>query len=247
MKNSLVAVASLFLIGSLNAQFAGQPATYTPGIGAQTEGLYNNAMGSIADKLDKLNYEDSTIEGSPYVSNTFMPGQLFYGDEMVGNIYYRYNAYNEEIEIKQVNSENAPIRGLSKDKKIRLVANGKSMSFKTFIDKNGNTKNGYMTLLAKGDYKLYKHLKVTFREAKKAENSFVKSTPAKFSQSSEYYLEGPDGKRIDQIELNNKKIVQLVNGEKSSGLKSFIKENKLKVKDENGLFTIVSYLNGAGS
>ena len=244
MKRIIVFLVCSISFGAVFGQTSGQIATYTPGVGAQTDGLYLYAMGDINDKMNKLDYEDGSIEGSPYMSNSFKPGQLFYGEEALGNIYYRYNAYNEEIEIKQTNSENEPIRGLGKDKKIRLVVDGKPTSFKTFVDKSGNTKNGYMTLLSDGNYNLYKHLKVTFKEAKKADNSFVKGSPAKFSQFTEYYLEKPDAKRIDEIELSNKKIIQLVSGEKSDELKVFLKENKIKVKDENDLIKVVNFLNG---
>ena len=177
------------------------------------------------------------------MSNSFAPGQLYYGDEAVGNIFYRHNAYNEEIEIKQTNSEAASILGLSKDKNIRLVADGKSMSFKTIVDKSGNTKNAYLTLLVDGNYKLYKHLEVTFKEAKKAENSFVQGKPAKFIQFVEYYLEGPDGKRIDQVELNNKKVLNVISEDKKASLSSFLKENKLKIKGEQDLMKVLSFLN----
>jgi len=247
MKKSIVFLLSVLGTLSVAAQFTGQPANYTANSadGGVSDALYNYAMGAISDKNAKASLIDDSIEGSPYMSNTFSSGKLYYGDELVGDIYYRYNAYNEEMEVKQSNLENERIRGLSKDKKIKLVALGKPMSFKTFVDKAGNTKNGYMTLLADGDYKLYRHLKVTFKEAKKAENTFVKSTPAKFSQFTEYYLEHPDGKRIDQIEMNSKKLMQLVEANKSDDLKAFLKESKIKVKNENDLYQIVNFLNNA--
>lgn len=247
MKKLVAFLVCSAFVGATHGQTSGQIATYTPGVGAETDGLYLHAMGSISDKMDKLDYTDNSIEGSPYMSNSFSPAQLYYGDEAVGKIFFRYNAYNEEIEIKQTNSENEPIRGLSKDKKIRLVTNGKPMSFKTFVDKNGNTKNGYMTLLSDGNYKLYEHLDVTFKEAKRAENTFVKSSPAKFTQFTEYYLEQPDGKRIDQVELTNKKLVQLVDGEAADELNAFLKENKIKIKEENDLIQVVNFLNGKTS
>lgn len=245
MKKPAIFLLAVFGSLSLGAQITGQPANYTANSadGGVSDALYNYAMGAISDKTAKSSFLDDSIEGSPYMSNSFSSGKLYYGDELVGDIYYRYNAYNEEMEVKQSNLENERIRGLSKDKKIKLVVLGKPMSFKTFVDKSGNTKNGYMTLLADGDYKLYKHLKVTFKEAKKAENTFVKSTPAKFSQYTEYYLEHPDGKRIDQIELNNKKLIQLVEANKSNELKSFLKENNIKVKDENDLYQVFNFLN----
>ena len=236
-----------FFLGSISiyAQTSGQIATYTANSadGGVSDALYNYATGSISDKMAKANSQDDNIEGSPYMSNIFNYGQLYYGDELAGNVYYRYNAYNEEIEIKQNNTETEPIRGLGKDKKIKLIANGKPMSFKTFTDKNGNTQNGYLTLLSDGDYKLYKHLKVTFKEAKKAENTFVKGTPAKFSQSTEYYLESPDGKRVDEIQFNTKKLLNVVDKEKQEGLKNYLKENKIKVNNEVSLYKVLNYLN----
>ena len=240
MKKIIALLVFAATFSGVSAQTSGQVATYTTGATALTDGLVLNALGSISDKLDKLEYSDSSIEGSPYMSNTFAPGQLYYGDEAVGNIFYRHNAYNEEIEIKQTNSEAASILGLSKDKNIRLVVNGKSTSFKTIVDRNGNTKNAYLTLLADGDYKLYKHLEVVFKEAKKAENSFVTGSPAKFTQFTEYFLEKPDAKRIDQIELNTKKFIQCVGKDE---LKSFLKENKIKLKSESDLIKAVDFLN----
>ena len=247
MKKIIAFLVLSVVFNGAYGQTSGQIATYTPGVGAETDGLYLYAMGAISDKMDKLNYEDGSIEGSPYMSNTFEKGQLFYGDEAVGTVYFRYNAYNEEIEIKQTNLEEEPIRGLSKDKKIRLVSKGESMSFRTFVDKSGNTKNGYMTILDEGEYNLYKHLRVTFKEAKRAENSLVKGAPAKFFQTTEYYLEKPADKRIDYVDLNNKKIVQVVDGDKANELKAFLKENKVKIKTEEDLIKVVGFLNGKSS
>ena len=242
MKKVIGLFSYLLIISNLSAQTSGQVPQYSSNVGI-TDALVLNAMGSISDKLEKLNYTDESIEGSPYQSNTFAPGKLYYGDDLAGDIYYRYNAYNEEVEIKQQNLETEPIRGLGKDKKIRLVANGKTMSFKTFIDKRGNTKNGYLTLLSDGEYKLYKHLRVTFKEAKKAENSMVKGSPAKFSQSTVYFLESPDGKRIDEVQLSNKKLLDLVNKEEQNSLKKFLKENNIKINDEGDLYQVLNFLN----
>ena len=233
-------------IGSiLNAQTTGQVATYTANSadGGVSDALYNYAMGSLSDKYEKAKLLNENLEGSPYQSNSFAPAQLYYGEELVGNLYYRYNAYNEEIEIKQQNLEAEPIKGLSKDKNIKLVANGKPLSFKTFIDNNGTTQNGYLILLKDGNYKLYEHLGVTFKEAKKAQNSLVKGSPAKFLQFTEYYLESPDGRRIQEIPLNNKKLVKLVDGDQQEALSKFLKAEKLKVKDISDLYQVIDFLN----
>lgn len=245
MKKNALVLSLLFCTSVGFAQLAGQPPNYSSnaGGGAYTEALYQYAKGSIDESNKKTNLSNGSIEGSPYLSNSFVATTVFYDNENQGKVYYRYNAYNEEIEIKQQNLDAEPIRGLSKDKKIRVIVNNKPMSYKTFIDKKMNTKNGYLSLLIDGKYKLYHHLKVLFKDVKKPSNSFEKIRPAKFSQKDEYYLEDINGKKISQIEFSNKKILELVLSEHKEALQKFLKNEKLKLKSVNDLHKVINFLN----
>jgi hypothetical protein len=245
MKKIVLVLSLLFCSSGGFAQLAGQPPNYTSnaGAGAYSEALYQYARGSIDESNSKSNLLNESIEGSPYLSNNFAATTLFYDKENQGTIYYRYNAYNEEVEIKQQNLGAEPIVGLSKDKKINIIINNKPMSFKTFIDKKMNTKNGYLTLLRGGKYKLYHHLKVTFRDAKKPANSFEKGRPAKFSQFDEYYLENESGKKISQVEFNNKKVIALIPDNHKETAQQFLKSKKLKIKTVNDLYQVIDFLN----
>ncbi len=244
MKRILPVIVLFSLTFSLNAQQTGQLVSYNNAAdNGVTDALYLYALGSIDDAKKKSTYSSENIEGSPYLSNDFAQAPIYYGSENAGTLFYRYNAYNEEIEIKQQNLAEEAIKALGRDKKIKIIVNGKAMSFKTFIDKTGKTQNGYLTLLQDGDYKLYKRLNVTFKEGKKAENTFVKNTPARFSQFEEYYLEAEGSNKIEEIELSNKKLLNLISGNQQSALKDFMKENKIKLKDENDLYTVFQFLN----
>ncbi len=243
MKKIFLFKICFLTVAGLSAQTSGQPATYTAGVGAYTDALYNYAMGSISDKDAKSISFDENIEGSPYEANSFQSTAIYYGDELEGELYYRYNAYNEEIEIKQQNVAHETIRALAKDKKIKIMVDGRPMAFKTFIDKSGKTQNGYLTLVKDGKFKLYQRLHITFKEAKKSENSFTKDVPARFTQFTEYYLESEDGKRIDQLELNTKKLLKLVGESNQDSVKKFIKENNIKLKGENDIQKILDFLN----
>ncbi|MEX0275767.1 MAG: hypothetical protein AB3N16_15460 [Flavobacteriaceae bacterium] len=244
MKKTFAIAFCLLGIVGINGQTSGQIATYTPGVGAFTDGLYNYAMGSISDKTEKSTHEDRTIEGSPYSSNQFASTTLYYGEEDMGVIYYRYNAYNEEVEIKEKNMAGIPIRGLQKDKKISIIMDNKKLSFKTFIDRGGNTINGYLLSLAEGNkYTLYRRINVEFTEGKKAPNSFVKAVPAKFSQFIEYYMYKEGAKRIDEIPLKNNKFLNLLDSESKEKVKVFLKENALNIKKESDLIEVFAFLN----
>ncbi|WP_350293614.1 hypothetical protein [uncultured Croceitalea sp.] len=247
MRKTLVAVALLFGTISLSAQTSGQIANYgSSGLSNYSAASQiNTLLGPISDANSKLELENTGIKGSPYTSNVFLPANIYYKGEDYGSLYYRYNAYNEEIEIKKQNLENEGIRALGRDKSIsiRTSIEGKPMSFKTFIDKKNRTQNGYLTLLQEGKYTLYKRIDVKFTEGQKAQNSFVKATPARFSQFVEYYLEIKGKNRIDEVELKNKKLLNLVETDKKEALKSFLKESDLKLKSEENLIKAISFLN----
>jgi len=248
MKNLLLPFFTLLISVGAYAQYAGGGTPNAATAGGQGNALTTRLLAQMLGPIDEAekkrkDIDISTIEGSPYSFNNFNSTVLFYGEEKVGQIYYRYNAYNEEVEVKQQNMEAEPIRALGKDKKIHVVIKGKPMSFKTFINKKGITKNGYLTLLKDGTYKLYHHLGVSFKEGKKAENSFVQSKPAKFLQNDEYYLQDATGKKIAQVEFKNKKVLELASSNHKKALQEFLSTKKIKVKTVNDLYQVIDFLN----
>ena len=71
----------------------------------------------------------------------------------------------------------------------------------TFIDKGGNTMNGYLTQLVNGEhYDLFRRVHVKFTEGAPAQNSFVKAIPSRFSQFTEYYIQKKGVDRVDELQ-----------------------------------------------
>jgi len=211
---------------------------------ANSLGQLEILLGPISERDSKANLAPEEIQGSPYTDNNFKQGSIFYKNENSGSVFYRYNAYNEEIEIKENNLSDSPIRSLSKDKNISLtVSDGTPLKFSTFTDKNDNTTNGYLNVLQKGAITLYKRIDVTFKQGQKAPNSFVKAKPARFSQFTEYYLEIEGLNRVDEVELKNKKLLDLLPEDMRPRTKKYLKENDIKIDDEQDLIKVVDFLN----
>ncbi|MEO0571767.1 MAG: hypothetical protein AAF039_08680 [Bacteroidota bacterium] len=239
----IVAILTLFLVFSVSAQTSGRLANMQMSAGGSND-IVSYLLGDIKSSAERRKVGEADIQGSAYTSNTFLPGQLYYKDEFESNVFYRYNAYSEEIEVKNLDKEDAPIYGLQRDKNIILkTSDGKSMSFKTFIDKKGLTQNGYLTLLSNGKYTLYKRSDVKYTQPQKAQNSFVAATPARFSQFTEYYLEAEGRNRIDEVELKKGKLLKLVEESQRESLKLYLKENGVKVKNERDILNIITHLN----
>lgn len=227
------------------AQYAGQASSnMSAGGGAGATGQIYDLMGPISERSKKNEDVYSEFQGSPYISNNFQSTTMFYGEENLGQIFYRYNALNEEIEIKKANNEGAAIQGLARDKKISILSNGKKMSFKTFTTSKNNTLNGYLTTIIDGKtYDLYKRNYVKFTEGKPAPNSFVKAVPARFSKFTEYYFQKEGVNRMDEIRLKNNQLLKLLDDTKKSELKAFLKKNDLNIKEEADLIKAFAFLN----
>lgn len=242
---ALTLVLSLALTSFSYAQFSGQIQTNMGGGGAAqgaTAGAIATLLGPVSDASQKRNIEWESFAGSPYTADDYKLAELFYKDEKVGPVYYRYNALNEEIEIKESPAEEG-IRGLSRDKNIVLKVEGNPMRFMTFIDKDGKTLNGYLTQLVDGEtFDLYKRTHVKFTEGSKAANSFVKETPSRFSQFEEYYIQNAEVDRIDEIVPKKSRLYKQLAPEQKSGLKDFIKENDLDLDNEKDLMSIILYM-----
>lgn len=245
MKTTMLLGFFAIVSTTVSSQYAGQASSnMSAGGGAGATGQIYDLMGPINDRLKKNEDLYVGFQGSPYLSNKFLPTTIFYGNKEMGKTYYRYNALNEEIEIKKTNSEDEGIQGLSRDKEISILVNGKKMSFKTFTTSKNNTLNGYLVTLIDGKtYDLYKRNYVKFTEGKPAPNSFVKAVPARFSQYTEYYFQKEGVNRMDEIKLKNNHLLKVLNNPKKTELKTFLKENDLNIKEEADLIKVFNFLN----
>lgn len=245
MKKSIYLMISMAICSLSYGQYAGQTATnMSAGNGGVGGGEIATLLGPISSNKNKNADIYSDFQGSPYTSNEFALTSMYYGDENLGKIYYRYNALNGEIEIKNSEREGEQIKSLSRDKKVSILVEGKKMSFMTFVTAKDNTLNGYLiTLNDTGSFKLLKRTHVKYTEGKPAANSFVKAVPSRFTQYTEYYLHKEDVNRIDEIPLKNSKLLKLVDASKRDGLKEYLKENSLNIKEESDLIQAFNYLN----
>ncbi|WP_286812954.1 MULTISPECIES: hypothetical protein [unclassified Maribacter] len=247
MRKILMLAITAIVSTTLQAQYSGQVPTNMGGASqnAAAGAAIANFLGPVNEAYQKRREIDlDKFQGTPYTSNTFAPTILKYNDEVVGNIYYRYNALNEEIEIKKTSSEDEPYKALVKDKEVSLLINAKPLSFKTFVTEKNETINGYLTLLQKGNtYDLYQRTLVKFTEGQPAQNSFVAAVPSRFTKFTEYYFQKDGVNRIDQIPQKNKKLLKLIDASKREDLKIFLKENNLNIKNEQDLIKVFDYLN----
>ena len=244
--NFLILLIAICTHSFLNAQVSGAAPTTEAGMFASAQGgnpTLNLVMMDIRTRKQKDAYLGEVV-GSPYLSEDFIKGKIYYDDEILGDFLIRYNALASEIEIKKTDLAEEEPKRLLADSKLRVKYRNRELRFTTYINKKEETKNGYLTRLVDGDnFKLYHRLAVKYSEGKKAANSMVSDIPSRFAHFEEYYYQKTGVNRIDYLYQSKGKFLKLFDKEQREIVQSFMKENKIDMDQEADLIRTFQFLN----
>ena len=185
----------------------------------------------IAQKNNQRSMDLSKMSGSPYSMKTFVLAKVERGNEKAkASLLLRYNGYNDEIEIGKSTTQETSEEALLKDKNLRATFNNKTYQYKTFESKKGETTDGYLILLFKGEnYQLYRQDKKKLSEGRLAKTSLDKDIAPRFRDVPSFYL--AEGNSLpNEIDLKMKSIRKQLRSEdvlKSKGIKKIKSEEKL--------------------
>ncbi len=186
--------------------------------------------------LERSILEVSKIEGSPYLNEKFVRGNVTTLDSIqYRNVPLRYNIYNDEIEF------------LVDEEKYLAISEPASMaqiSIKdaVFIYLKKDLKYGYYQLLEDGKIKLLLRYNVRFRQANYS-NGINQARPPKFNRGvNTHYIQL--GYNEPQL-LRKKKDIDRIFGKESSAIKALIKKEHIDIHNENDLHEFVKLLNTA--
>lgn len=190
----------------------------------------------VEPTLNEINYT-----GSPFLSEDYEECEVFNLDNRIGKMYYRYNAYNEEIQVKKSLYTN-DFFALIRDQNVSIVTNGAELVFSEFLNQKNQKWKGYLFRLVKGKYALYKRENVKYTDKIKAVTSMEKDVPAKFTKFKVYYIQEKSGE-IKRLKLKKKSFLKSLSPEDSKFLKDWSDFGDKKLKNEADLVEIFSYLN----
>lgn len=236
-KNIFVPLALLFLVNHSFLSSQSQPTRQADNhvaIANQMNDLFNIA----ASKSQTLDY--SSIEGSPYLSDTYQKGTLTNQQgEKLGEYSLRYNAFSDRMEIPQPNGD---IGSLKKVEFLTIELENKRYSTINYTNQNGKTDKGYfIELVVDSTCSLYEKKVRRLQEAKEAKSTFHPPTPARFLDDTHYYLKF-EGNGLKKIKLNKKKVLNTFPNHVDE-LKRFAKKEKLNLSTEPDFIKLVTYYN----
>ena len=197
-------------------------------------------LSQIQNPGDEIKYDIGQIQGSPYENTSFTKGDLYYKGKLLKSVFYRYNSYSDEIEIKETFLPEEDYKALVKDFDLTLVSDKATYTLRTFT-KDSKEATGYFKLLESGTYSVLKHTYTKYKEGKPAANSMVNPIPSRFTTYTDYFLSGPSIK-ITYIE-KKKEILKVFSNDKQKSIKNLIKDNNLNFKNESDFISLVKLLN----
>ncbi len=246
MKHSLftllLLVSPLFI---LHSQVTGAIQRGEAGLFDAAQG--GNPMLNLVMMELRVNNQKSGVNeilGSPYLTEDFIKSKVYFGDEFVGDFFVRYNALNSEIEIKKSNLAEENPKRLLANQDLRVKYGKRELLFTTYINRKDETKNGYLSIIAKGDkYTLYHRLAVKYSEGKAAANSMVNDIPSRYAHFVEYYYMKDGIDRIDQLLQKKGALLKILDKDLKDDVSRFLKEEKIDLDKEEDLIRTFDYIN----
>jgi hypothetical protein len=200
------------------------------------EDLRNKTAKLGMDK--KLTLDD--IQGTVYYKENFEKGNIYYRYKLYGEYLLRYDAFNDEVELKK--GELDQVEALHKNEAISCRINGEKFEYGTFKNLSGEVEKGYLIPLFEGNrFALYMRKLKIFKEGKPAKTSLQNPFPHRFLDQRTY-LVASDNKMPGEIKTSKKEIMRLVEVDKRDSLKNFLKDKNIDLRDKNGLLQAITFI-----
>ena len=181
------------------------------------------------------------ITGSQYFELDFKESKLEYFERVIKDSgYMRYNAFTDEVEMADTPYQNNSDLVLIKSKDVIPTINGQRYEYLPYRLNKENTKIGYLIKVYEGSkYTLYIKKSKKFMEAKIARTSLENSFPPRYVDYSKTYI-STSGNTPIAIKNSKKTVLKFFNN--SSGLKKFIKNEKIKFNKTESIIKVVEYV-----
>ncbi len=185
------------------------------------------------------------VKGSVYLDDSFSKGKIISDlTKASQNVYLRYNLYRDIFEVKY-NLADEEILDFTKAPDSHAEYHSNKFYLKSYKDHEGVLLEGYLQQLHTSEtIALYKRYYQKFHDPKPAKTSYEQDIPGKLTNQISYYV------LLDNnLVLMNSKRSKILNSfpKHTKKLKAFIKEKKLKFKNDKDFVQLIQYydsLNG---
>lgn len=186
---------------------------------------------SLQEKFVVLrdNEGSSKIEGSQFFEEDFVKGTVVENGKKLLDAYLRYNVVKEQIEIK-VDKKETEVFVLPRLKSYTYDFGKYRYILKNFSTKEGDVLLGYSIIYFQSDdYLFLSKPTAKVRPEQKAETSYGKTRPARYSIRNKYYF-GKNGKPLEEIKIKERSFENLLRDSKE--IEDYFDNHRINEVDE---------------
>ena len=201
---------------------------------------------STAYLITKNKVDDGRIDGTPYVSEAFLPAKII--SKATSSVedkvlYLRYNAVNGEFEVQGVDEKVYVINKYRRDITVKFVGLNKTYQNFGYLE-DGNENFSYFINLSNENskVKLLKKENIILVKKTVATTSYDKERPAHYKQVSDDYFIKINENLAQELPKKDKDIANLF-PEHSKTILAYVKAEKIKTKKEEDLIKLFEYIN----
>ncbi|MBS0011908.1 MAG: hypothetical protein KFF49_10890 [Bacteroidales bacterium] len=201
-------------------------------LGAEGQKFYDEFINRQAVKGEMESYE-----GSPYMNEEFTESSITSSEnDVFEKVPLRYNIYNDVFEVEMEDAVYKLRRG-GMVAEVSLPGHSFIYSKYDYLSSEGE---GYLELLVRGNYTLYKKYRVIFKKAEPAQ-PYMDAKPAMFQERDPLFFiaQGDD----QPVFIRNNRSLEDIAGKKGKALKDFIRDKRLKIRNEEDIVRVVQFLN----
>ena len=181
----------------------------------------------------------SKINGSPYLTEDFLPGMIHWNRVWNDGIDLRYNIYQGKFEVKL---ESGTIALDPFNNNIDTLKYNEEVFVKKYLKEGNNILVVYLSLLGQQNgYALYKQYRIKLTEAVTDTDLYNKAKPAEFvMQDPEYYVFMDN----EHWEVKGSKTLAEIFQVDTKVVKGYLKDHNYKLSREEDLIEAVLYFSG---
>tara|TARA_E500000178_G_C16952775_1_gene722100 strand:+ start:798 stop:1493 length:696 start_codon:yes stop_codon:yes gene_type:complete len=192
----------------------------------------------LSNRKADLNNSNTNIKGSQYFNDSFVRGSInYFGREVNEEIFIRYNAFKDEVEMSESESNSNEVFILIKSKDVIPKIDGIAYYYLAHRLDDSRASIGYLNIVFKGEnYILYSKKRKIFMDGIKARTSFEKDFPPRFIDTEDYLISFNNDTPVP-IKLSKRGLINYFGKE----ISVYIRKNRLKASELSSLIQIINY------
>jgi len=179
--------------------------------------------------------DEWSVNGSVYPDDQFQEGYATINGMNKQGLMLRYDAYHDEIEYLD---DNGKVKLLPNGANVETLIGSLLYRKLAYLD-YGNLKCGFFVPLNEGKTQLYlRNTKSILYQT--PENGYETFEPPRFVLNTQYYLKRKDKPAMPLNDLSRKEVFAVL-WEHFTDLRSYARENKLRMRTEGEVIQVLAY------